>query len=80
MSWQGIVDCQQACLAIIEDQTISGCHFGAHRIAAEDHPWSKNRKLADGPVKLTTLDGQVFPALRTRQLESGSNLLPEVIG
>ena len=80
MSWQGIVDCQQAGLAVIEDQAIRGCHFRAHRVAAEDHPWIENRKLADGPVKLATLDGQVFPALRTRQLEPGSNLLPEMIG
>ena len=25
-------------------------------VAAEDHPWIKNRELADGPVKLSTLD------------------------
>ena len=80
MSWQGIVDCQQACLAVIEDQTIRQGHFGAHRVAAEDHPWIENRKLADGPVKLATLDGQVLPTLRVRQFEPGSNLLPEMIG
>jgi hypothetical protein len=80
MSWQGIVDRQQARVAVIENQTIRRCHFGAHRVAAEDHPWIKNRELAEGPVKLTTLDGQVFSALRTRQLEPGSNLLPEMIG
>jgi hypothetical protein len=80
MSWQGIVDGQQAWLAVIEDQTIRRCHFGAHRVAAEDHPWIENRELADGPVKLATLDGQVFPTLRTRQLEPRSNLLPEMIG
>jgi len=80
MSWQGIVDCQQACLAVIEDQAIRGCHFRAHRVAAEDHPWIENGKLADGPVKLATLNGQVLPALRVRQFESGSKLLPEMIG
>jgi hypothetical protein len=37
MSWQGIADCQQACLAVIEDQTIRGCHFGARCVAAEVH-------------------------------------------
>jgi hypothetical protein len=80
MSWQGIVDGQQACLAVIEDQTIRRGHFGAHRVAAEDHPRIKNREPAEGPVQLTTLDSQVFPASRTRQLEPGSNLLPEMIG
>jgi hypothetical protein len=57
MSWQCIVDRQQACLTVIENQTIRLCHFGAHRVAAEDHPVIKHRKLADGPVKLSTLDG-----------------------
>ena len=79
MPWQGIVDRQQACLAVIENQTILRCHFGAHRVATEDHPWIENRKLADGPVKLATLDGQVLPTLRARQVEPGSNLLPEMI-
>jgi hypothetical protein len=51
------VDGEQACLAVIEDQTIRYGHFGAHRIAAEDHPWIKNRQLADGRVKLSALDG-----------------------
>ena len=73
------MDRQQACLAVIEDQTIRRCHFGAHRVAAEDHPWIENRELADGPVKLATLDGQVLPALRVRQFEPGSKLLPEMI-
>ena len=80
MSWQGVVDRQQACLAVIEDQAIRGCHFRAHRVAAENHPGIENRKLADGPVKLATLDGQVFAALRVRQFEPGPDLLPEVIG
>jgi hypothetical protein len=74
------VDCQKASFAIIKDQTIRRGHFRAHRVAAEDHPWIENRELADGPVKLATLDGQVFPTLRTRQLEPRSNLLPEMIG
>jgi len=74
------VDRQQACLAVIEDQTIRRSHFGPHRVAAEDHPWIKNRELADGPVKLGTLDGQVLSALRARQLEPGPDLLPEMIG
>ena len=73
------MDRQQACLAVIENQTIRRCHFCAHRVAAEDHPWIKNRELADGPVKLATLDGQVLPALRVRQVEPGSNLLAEMI-
>ncbi len=73
------MDRQQACLAVVEDQAIRLCHFGAHRVAAEDHPWIKDRKLADGPVKLTTLDGQVLPALRARQFEPGPDLLPEMI-
>ena len=73
------MDRQQACLAVIENQTIRRGHFGPHRVAAEDHPWIKNLELADGPVQLATLDGQVFPALRARQLEAGSNLLPEMI-
>ena len=80
VSRQGIVDGQQACLAVIENQAIRDGHFGAHRVAAEDHPRIKNRELAEGSVKLTTFDGQVFPALRTRRLEPGSNLLPEMIG
>jgi hypothetical protein len=80
VSQQGIVDRQQACLAVIEDQAIRPRHFGAHRVATENHPWIENRELASGPVKLATLDGQVFPALRARQLEAGSNLLPEMIG
>ena len=80
MSWQGIVDCQQAGLAVIEDQAIRGCHFRAHRVAAEDHPWIENRKLADGPVKLAALDGQVLPALGVGQFEPGPDLLPEMIG
>jgi hypothetical protein len=79
MSRQGIVDRQQACVAVIENQTIRQGHFGAHRVAAEDHPWIENGKLTDGPVKLTTLDNQVFPALHTRQLEPRSNLLLEMI-
>jgi hypothetical protein len=80
MSWQGIVDCQQAGLAVIEDQAIRGCHFRAHRVAAEDHPWIENRKLADGPVKLATLDGQVLLTLGVGQFEPGPDLLPEMIG
>jgi hypothetical protein len=79
MSWQSIVDRQQACLAVIENQTIRQGHFGAHRVAAEDHPWIENRELADGPVKLAALDGQVLLAFRARQFEPGSNLLPEMI-
>jgi hypothetical protein len=50
------VDRQQACLAVIENHTIRLCHFGAHSVAAEDHPWIKNRELTDGPVELSTLD------------------------
>jgi hypothetical protein len=80
MSRQCIMDRQQARAAVVEDQPIRHCHFGAHRVAAEDHPWIKNRELAQGSVKLTTFDGQVLSALRTRQLEPGSNLLPEKIG
>ena len=79
MSRQGIVDGQQACAAVIEDQAIRHCHFGAHRVAAEDHPGIEHRKFADGPVKLTTFDGQVLPALRARQFEPGPDLLPEMI-
>jgi hypothetical protein len=73
------VDRQQACIAVIENQPIRNCHFGAHRVAAKDHPWIKDWKLADGPVELTTFDGQVLPALRTRQFEPGPDLLPEMI-
>ena len=73
------MDRQQACLAVIENQTIRHSHFRPHRVVAENHPRIETRELADGPVQLATLDGQVFPALRARQLESGSNLLPEVI-
>jgi len=42
---------------------------------------SMDRKgeLAHGPVKLATFDGQVLLALRARQFEPGSNLLPEMI-
>jgi len=36
-------------------------------------------ELAHGPVKLATFDGQVLLALRARQFEAGSNLLPEMI-
>jgi hypothetical protein len=57
ISWQCIMDRQQACLAVIENQTIRLCHFGAHRVAAEDHPWIKDRELTDGPVEFSTLDG-----------------------
>ncbi|CUT14045.1 hypothetical protein BF49_5125 [Bradyrhizobium sp.] len=39
----------------------------------------ENGQLAHGPVKFATLDGQVLPALRIRQFEPGSNLLPETI-
>jgi hypothetical protein len=56
MSRQCVVDRQQAFLAVIENQAIRRCHFGAHSVAAEDHPWIKNRELADGPVKLSALD------------------------
>ena len=73
------MDRQQAGLVVIENQTIRLRHFGAHRVAAEDHPWIKNRELADGPVELSTLDGQVLPALCARQFEPGFNLLPELI-
>jgi hypothetical protein len=73
------VDGQQACLAVIENQAIRHCHFGAHRVAAEDHPWIKDGKLAEGPVKFPTLDGQILPALRARQFEPGPDLLPETI-
>ena len=79
MSRQGIVDGQQACLAVIENQAIRHGHFGAHRVAAEDHPWIKHGKLAEGAVKLAALDGQVLPALRARQFEPGPDLLPEMI-
>ncbi|WP_354223931.1 hypothetical protein [Bradyrhizobium sp. F1.4.3] len=54
-------------------------HFRAHRIAAEDHPWTEKGELAHGPIKLATFDGQVLLALRARQFEPGSNLLPEMI-
>lgn len=73
------MDRQQACLAVIENQTIRLCHFGAHRVAAEDHPWSKNGELTDGPVELSTLDSQVLPTLCARQFEPGLNLLPELV-
>jgi hypothetical protein len=78
-SWQQIVDLQQAGPVLVENQTIRLCHFGAHRVAAEDHPWIKDRELADGPVELSTFNGQVLPALRARQFEPGLNLLPELI-
>jgi hypothetical protein len=54
MSRQGIVDRQQACLAVIEDQAIRRRHFGAHRVATESS-WIENREHANGPVKLATL-------------------------
>jgi hypothetical protein len=73
------MDGEQACLAVIEDQTIRHCHFGAHRVTAEDHPWIKNREFADGPVKLSALNGYVLPTLRARHFKSGSNLLPKMI-
>lgn len=79
MSRQCVVDRQQACLAVIEDQAVRDCHFGAHRVAAEDHPWIENGELADGPVKLATLDGQVLPPFGARRVEPGPDLLPEVI-
>ncbi len=79
MSRQHIMDGQQACLAVIENQMIRHRHFGAHGVAAEDHPRIENGKLADGPVKLVALDGQVLPALRAGRFEPGSNLLPEMI-
>ena len=79
MSRQCIVDRQQACLAVIENQAICLFHFGSHRVTAEDHPWIKNRELADGTVELSTLDGQVLLTLCARQLEPGLNLLPETI-
>jgi len=56
------MDLQQAGLVLIENQMIRLCHFGTHRIAAEDHPRVKNGELADGPVQLSTFDGQVLPA------------------
>ena len=74
-----VADCQKASFAIIKDQTIRPGHFGSHRVAAEDHPWIKNGKFADRPVQLATLDGQLFPALRARQLEPGADLLPKVV-
>ena len=80
MSRQGIVDRQQAFPAFIENQTIRQGHFGAHRVAAEDHPWIEDREFADGPIKLATFNGQFFLALRARQLEPGFDLLPEMIG
>jgi hypothetical protein len=54
-------------------------HFRAHRVAAEDHPSIERGQLAHGPVKLATLDGHVLKALRIRQFEPGSNLLPETV-
>jgi hypothetical protein len=73
------VNGEQACVAVIENQMIGQGHFRAHRITAEDHPSIENGQLAHGPVKLATLDSQVLPALRARQFEPGSNLLPEMI-
>jgi hypothetical protein len=73
------VDCQQAWVAVIENQAIRHDHFGTHRVAAEDHPSIKDGKVAEGPVKVPTLDSQILPALRARQLKAGSDLLPKVI-
>ncbi|UPJ43779.1 hypothetical protein IVB40_06835 [Bradyrhizobium sp. 40] len=70
---------QQAFVPVIENQMIGQGHFRAHSIAAEDHPSIESGQLAHGPVKLATLDGQVLKALRIRQFEPGSNLLPEAI-
>jgi hypothetical protein len=39
----------------------------------------QKREVADRPVQLATLDGQLFPALRARQLEPGADLLPKVV-
>jgi hypothetical protein len=73
------VNGQQACVPVIENQMIGQGHFGAHGIAAEDHQSIQKGQLAHGPVKLATFDSQVLPALRARQFEPGSNLLPEMI-
>jgi hypothetical protein len=73
------VNGQQAFVPVIENQMIGQGHFRAHRVAAEDHPWSKNGELTDGPVELSTLDSQVLPTLCARQFEPGLNLLPELI-
>ncbi|UFW74282.1 hypothetical protein [Bradyrhizobium sp. WU425] len=70
---------QQAFVPVIENQMIGQGHFRAHRVAAEDHPSIERGQLAHGAVKLATFDGQVLPALRIRQFEPGSNLLPETI-
>jgi hypothetical protein len=72
MSWQCIVDRQQACPAVIENQTIRRGHFALQKII-------KNRELADGLVKLSTLHEQVLPALPRSPIRTGSNLLPETI-
>jgi hypothetical protein len=73
------MDRQQARAAVVDDQAIRHRHFGAHRITAEDHPWIENGKLAEGPVKLARLNGQILSPLRVRQFEPGPDLLPKMI-
>jgi hypothetical protein len=55
--WQPAVYGQQGFLGIIEDHTVGRCHLSAHRIAAEDHPWAKDREFAERLVKLSRVDG-----------------------
>jgi hypothetical protein len=55
--WQLVIYGQQGFPGIIEYQTIGHSHLSPHCVAAEDHPWAKNRKLAERLVKLSRVDG-----------------------
>jgi hypothetical protein len=57
ISWQPVIYGQQGFPGMIEDQAIGRCHFSAHRVSAEDHPWAKSRELAESLVKLARVDG-----------------------
>ena len=64
---------------MIENHLVRDCHFGTHRITAEDHPSVENRWFADRPVKLAALDRKALPALRAGLFQPRSNLLPEMV-
>jgi hypothetical protein len=55
--WQLVVNGQQGFSGIIEYQIIGHSHLSPHCVAAEDHPWAKNRELAKRLVKLPRIDG-----------------------
>jgi hypothetical protein len=77
LSWQFVFHFQQCLFYVVENDLVRNCHFGTHRITAEDHSPVGNRQVADRPVKFSTLDRQILTTLLARQFQPRSNLLLE---